>query len=414
MEPRSLTDSLRHLFTHVLFAGEPAAETRVRHLSLLIVLLLPAAILYPTLGFHLLEPDEGRYAQIPKEMLLHNSWVVPTLQGEPYLDKPPLLYWLVALSYRAFGITPEAARLVPGDVRSPDNPRGLSHRPAEHRRARRVLGGAPAERRAGIRLGRATASARRPTDALRHALGAVRLRGCADGTIEARLVDRVGARIRPRVPDEGTDLGSAAVRAVVGVWVFGERGASVPRVDEHLAITFARTRGADAPRSPAGPLVRPLLRHRRRSERAVVCRDVSRAAAVPRALLLATQRHAVPAAVRSPAADLVLRADSRRGFTAGDDSLGRVPAQLAWRASGRKPDVLRIHVGLTPRRSPRPSQPSPAGGFWLLAGLWCVFFFSCSGSKLPTYILPAYPFLCLAIGEFVARTRWNSASRRVR
>jgi hypothetical protein len=46
----------------------------------------------------------------------------------------------------------------------------------------------------------------------------------------------------------------------------------------------------------------------------------------------------------------------------------------------------------------------------LLAGLWCVFFFSCSGSKLPTYILPAYPFLCLALGEFVARTRWHSAT----
>ena len=50
---------------------------------------------------------------------------------------------------------------------------------------------------------------------------------------------------------------------------------------------------------------------------------------------------------------------------------------------------------------------SPAGGFWLLTGAWCVFFFSCSGSKLPTYVLPAYPFLCLAVGEFVARTRWN-------
>ncbi|HVL11505.1 MAG TPA: dolichol-phosphate mannosyltransferase, partial [Gemmata sp.] len=55
------------------------------------------------------------------------------------------------------------------------------------------------------------------------------------------------------------------------------------------------------------------------------------------------------------------------------------------------------------------SRPSTAGGFWLLAGLWCVFFFSCSGSKLPTYVLPAYPFLCLALGEFVARTRWNTA-----
>src|SRR5215212_2205084 len=46
-------------------------------------------------------------------MLQSGSWVVPTLQGEPYLDKPPLMYWLVALSYRVFGVSPEAARLVP-------------------------------------------------------------------------------------------------------------------------------------------------------------------------------------------------------------------------------------------------------------------------------------------------------------
>ena len=59
---------------------------------------------------------------------------------------------------------------------------------------------------------------------------------------------------------------------------------------------------------------------------------------------------------------------------------------------------------------PGSSRPSPAGGFWLLAGVWCVFFFSCSGSKLPTYILPAYPFLCLALGEFVARSRWDRAA----
>src|SRR6185295_12060726 len=95
------------------FPGEPAADTCVRRGSLLLVLLLPGAILYPTLNFHLLEPDEGRYAQIPKEMLAHDSWVVPTLQGEPYLDKPPLMYWLIALSYQVFGITPVAARLVP-------------------------------------------------------------------------------------------------------------------------------------------------------------------------------------------------------------------------------------------------------------------------------------------------------------
>ena len=47
-------------------------------------------------------------------MLDRGSWVVPTLQGEPYLDKPPLMYWLVALSATARSASrPEAARLVP-------------------------------------------------------------------------------------------------------------------------------------------------------------------------------------------------------------------------------------------------------------------------------------------------------------
>jgi hypothetical protein len=42
----------------------------------------------------------------------------------------------------------------------------------------------------------------------------------------------------------------------------------------------------------------------------------------------------------------------------------------------------------------------------LLAGGWCVLFFSLSGSKLPTYVLPAFPPLALALGYFLAGSRW--------
>src|SRR5262249_40023107 len=45
-------------------------------------------------------------------------------------------------------------------------------------------------------------------------------------------------------------------------------------------------------------------------------------------------------------------------------------------------------------------------GFLLLAGLACVGFFSLSGCKLPTYILPAFPPLALALGHFVAHHPW--------
>jgi len=62
----------------------------------------------------LYDPDEGRYAEIPREMLQHGDWVIPHLDGLVYLEKPPLQYWLTALGFRLFGESDAAARLVPG------------------------------------------------------------------------------------------------------------------------------------------------------------------------------------------------------------------------------------------------------------------------------------------------------------
>ncbi|MFL5330853.1 MAG: ArnT family glycosyltransferase [Gemmataceae bacterium] len=61
----------------------------------------------------LLEPEEGRYAEIPRQMLVAGEIVVPVLGGEPYLDKPPLSYWLNMAAYRVFGISEWSARIVP-------------------------------------------------------------------------------------------------------------------------------------------------------------------------------------------------------------------------------------------------------------------------------------------------------------
>jgi hypothetical protein len=48
-------------------------------------------------------------------------------------------------------------------------------------------------------------------------------------------------------------------------------------------------------------------------------------------------------------------------------------------------------------------------GFLLLTSGWCLLFFSLSDCKLPTYILPAFPFLSLAFGAFLAHTRWQQS-----
>ena len=63
--------------------------------------------------YPLLEPEEARYAELGRQTGETGSWVVPTLDGEAYLDKPPLLYWFEATSFAAFGASVATARLVP-------------------------------------------------------------------------------------------------------------------------------------------------------------------------------------------------------------------------------------------------------------------------------------------------------------
>ncbi len=59
----------------------------------------------------LMDPDEGRYAEIAREMLILKDWLTPHLNFLPYLEKPPLVYWLTALSFQVFGLSEWAARL---------------------------------------------------------------------------------------------------------------------------------------------------------------------------------------------------------------------------------------------------------------------------------------------------------------
>jgi 4-amino-4-deoxy-L-arabinose transferase-like glycosyltransferase len=58
----------------------------------------------------LIDPDEGRYIEIPREMLERGDFITPTLNYVKYFEKPPLHYWLNALSLSVFGENEFAAR----------------------------------------------------------------------------------------------------------------------------------------------------------------------------------------------------------------------------------------------------------------------------------------------------------------
>src|SRR5256886_10536480 len=62
-------------------------------------------------GRSLNEPDEGRYAEIAREMIELGDWTVPHFWYVPHLDKPPLTYWAVAISVTVFGQAEWAVRL---------------------------------------------------------------------------------------------------------------------------------------------------------------------------------------------------------------------------------------------------------------------------------------------------------------
>ncbi len=68
------------------------------------VWLLLAIAWFATLGWRpLFEPDEGRYAEIPREMQVSGDWVTPHLDGFKYFEKPALQYWATAAVYSVFG-----------------------------------------------------------------------------------------------------------------------------------------------------------------------------------------------------------------------------------------------------------------------------------------------------------------------
>ncbi len=93
-------------------SGKVVFENRRRRIAILLVLLVVSGSLFffrlGTPG--LFDADEPAYAQAAREMLETGDWITPHFNGRPRFDKPILFYWLITLAYRVFGVTELAVR----------------------------------------------------------------------------------------------------------------------------------------------------------------------------------------------------------------------------------------------------------------------------------------------------------------
>ncbi|HEX3150242.1 MAG TPA: glycosyltransferase family 39 protein [Gemmataceae bacterium] len=365
--PRSFVAWMPYLWSRVLFPSPQATPVGVRLPALLLLIVLPALLLYPTLSFRLLEPDEGRYAQIPREMLARGDWVVPHLQGQPYLDKPPLMYWLVMLSYKLFGVSEAAARLVPALAVHATilclyliGRRSLGERSAFW--GALFLTVAPGFTGMGRLLILDGLLTLWVTLTLLATFEAIRGDRWKTGWwYLAAVAAGLGVLTKGPVP---------FLLVIPPIWLHRRlTGNRVPIPFKHLASFVGVAVAVNLPWYAAIYLHEPVfLRHFFWEHN--VLRFVQ------------PFDHLQPVWFYAP---ILLG--------------GLLPGTILLYALAR-------HLGSgDPERI---AMRTPALGFWLLAGVWCVFFFSLSGSKLPTYVLPAFPCLCLAVGDFVARTRWSN------
>jgi 4-amino-4-deoxy-L-arabinose transferase-like glycosyltransferase len=363
--PTHLLGWLPIVWTRVLFAGPAPAAGPWRWTPFAILFVLSGTLLYPCMSFHLFEPDEGRYAQIPREMLTRGEWIVPTLQGEPYLDKPPLFYWLVMLSYALFGYHDGAARLIPA----------LAIHAAvltTYVLGRRMVG----ERAAFWGALLLTVS---PIF-----LGVGRLL-VLDGLLTLWVTMAIFAAYLAQTR-EWIRLGwwiAAALACALGVLTKGP-----------VALVLVLV---------------PLWAHRR----LVVSAPISWRAWVGFGAIVAAVNVPWYAAVCWQRPEFVryfLWQHNVERFVEPFDHIRPVWFYVPIMLFGMLPTLLLVRPLLrfmTSTEKPEIDARCPAMGYLLLAGLWCVFFFSLAGSKLPTYILPAFPPFCLAVGCFVAGTDWH-------
>ena len=108
-----MTAGARSLSLEQTMLEPPALPPPPTRHALFVILIALAALLHvATIGSgDLYSQTEGQYAGAAREMVETHHWVLPTNNGAPRLQKPPLLYWLIIISFKLFGVNAATARL---------------------------------------------------------------------------------------------------------------------------------------------------------------------------------------------------------------------------------------------------------------------------------------------------------------
>lgn len=80
--------------------------------SIRLWIIAAAALPLLAIASPLIEVDDARYLEVPREMALSGQIVTPTLDAMPYVEKPPLWYWCCAAAFRVFGVHVAVARIL--------------------------------------------------------------------------------------------------------------------------------------------------------------------------------------------------------------------------------------------------------------------------------------------------------------
>ncbi len=360
--PRHLLAWPRFVWSQVLFPGRESPNLqRPRIATLFLIVVMPAVLLYCRLGFPLFEPDESRYAELPREMLARGDFVVPYLEGEPYLEKPPLFYWLVAGAYKVCGVSAGAARIV-------------------------------------------------PAVALHGAILLVYLFGRRHFGERAALWGALGLALSPGFLGMGRLLvldGLLTFCVTLGLFAGFEavRGAALHR--GWWALSAVACGLGVLTKGPVALVlvVPPLWLYRRLGGPGCAVPYRWAAAFLATAAAVASPWY-VGVCVRAPefAYTFLWEHNVLRFLTPFAHERGvwfYGPVVLAGLLPGTLLTVplVRFLASGDPEAARR---RTPELGFLLLCGGWCVLFFTLSACKLPTYVLPAFPALSLTLGWFLA------------